>query len=167
MAKHIPHSIDEYDTIRLYASLPSTIQLENGLTATLRSCGDPSLNAVKEKLFGDGDRTPPEYCCVASIPFEDETFHILLRARTLQKVFNQALRKLRTNLNAAPSQFSFMGVGYEIHQQVHLYFWNKNDSQYSQYQNDAKAAKTLWKGLTNKVKPSVQILLSDPQIKFH
>ena len=137
-------------------SFPATIQLENGLTATLRSSGDPSLNAVKEKVFRDGDKTPLEYCCVASVQFEDEIIHILLWTCTPQDCFNQLLRELQTNLNAVPNHLMFVGLGYEINQQAHLYFWNKTTNPRSK---NTKAAKLLWKALINKTKPSIQVLL--------
>jgi len=125
----------------------STIQLENGLTATLRNVEDPALNAVREKWFLGENNTPLEYGYVASIQFGDEIIHILLWVSTSKPCFNQILRELQTNLNAAPNNYCFVGIGYETSQQAHLYFWNKATDPRSK---DTKAAKILWKALTKK-----------------
>jgi hypothetical protein len=158
----LPHA--NYELFGMPTSFPSTIQLENGLTATLRSSGDPSLNAVKDKLFCEGDKTPLEYCCVASVKFEDETMHLLLWTCTSQDYFNQVLRELQTDLSAVPNHSMFVGLGYEVNQQVHLYFWNKKNNPRSK---DTKAAKILWKALMNKTKPSIQMLLCGLAEKPH
>jgi hypothetical protein len=133
-----------------------TILLENGLTATLRSSGDPSLNAVREKLFHNGETTPPEYCYIASVKFEDEFIHLLLWTCGSQQRLNQIIRELETNLNGLPSNF-MIGLGHEVNRQVRLYFWNKQSNPRSK---GTKTAKMLWKALTGKMKPSIQMLLS-------